>query len=180
MANELEYIPSLKTGSGFEYPVLMKLNGAKLEDILIRGMEVRNDSELAIGDLAIIYQNSGTLTLDATTDENTQAWCIIADTNHNKSILQEGGNSSISKATQFSSEDLIDVYRLVPGVTFSMKFNSASEELDPGTKVACAADGEVKLLAASADDEPACMVGMSETYANNDGSGISYIGVTVK
>jgi hypothetical protein len=171
------YISSaFTTGAGFEYPVVMRAGGLNIDDFKIV-MEVKDDNEIAIGDLVMV-ESISSIELEVTTDKALTAFAIVLDTNRNKATLEAAGLTP-SKAVQFSDGDKIDILLLVPGMVLSMKCNPTVDIL-VGTKVATAAGGRVDCLVASSTDEPASKIGYSLTSVDyTDTATESYIAVMV-
>ena len=170
MAASQSYLASLKTGSGMNYPIVMK-SPYCIEEYMIR-VEVKDDDEIAIGDLIIVDAN---LLADAVGGAKaTNVFAIVLDTNHNKAVL-EGHGLTVNKTSQFKDGDFIDILPLLPGVIVSVKCE-ASSTVNPGTRlVSSDTAGAVQVYA----DTPAAILGMSVTQVTS-GSGTSYIGMLVK
>ncbi len=176
MALTYSYLPGLKTGAGLGYPVVMRDGGLNVGDYVIQ-MEVKDSTELAIGDI-IMAESAASLELDATGDRAITAFAIVLDSVRNKSILEAAG-TAVSKAAQFADGDKIDILLLVPGMILSVKCDGTTV-VAVGSKMTCAAGGTTDVMANSATDEPACLIGYSLTMAAGTATTAGYIALMVK
>jgi len=175
MATVYTYLPGFKTGAGLGYPVVLKAGGLNIDDYILQ-MEVKDSTEIAIGDIVMVL--TGNLTLDATVAKDFTAFAIVMDTNRNKAIL-ESHAVTVSKTGQFTSGDKIDILLLVPGMVLSMKYDGVVA-CDIGDDIRAAAAGEVAVLAAIATDaDPRAKLGMCLTLGVGTGTA-GYIAVMVK
>ena len=168
MAYTIDEHRGLKSGSGTKYPVVWKCPYELSE--IIQEFEVKDDDELAIGDLAKVV--AGHL-LDITDDEQEEKPVIILDTEDNKAIL-EGHGLTANKSSQFKDGDLLDCMLLIPGTILSVKVEASSSNLAFGDGVVTApTDGQVKLYDYGTDD-PACLLGRVLAIYTS-GTGTAYI-----
>lgn len=146
------------TGSTFKYPVIIKCPYDPAP--YINQAAIKDSSELAIGDLAIINTDG---LLDASTDANTVRPVLILDTVHNKTLFKARGVTP-TKLTQFATGEKVDYILLVPGMIVSLKVSYAqTDEADLlyGYAVKCGhTPTHIELLAVSATDEPAAKIGV--------------------
>ena len=164
------YLPSLKTGAGMGFPVIMKCPFDYTEFMM--QMEVTTDDEIAIGDIALVAAGL----LDISTDESAIISVIVLDTTHNKAIL-EGHGLAVTKATQFKDGDKIDVVFLLRNMVVSMKCVTA-QLLTIGSKVCASATAGAVKLNVTGTDPVDSVIGMAVTIQTS-GTGTSYIGVLI-
>jgi len=176
-ASVYTYLPGFKTGSALSYPVVMKTGGLNVDDFIIQ-MEVKDSTELAIGDICMVATT--TITIDATGAKDFGAIFVVLDTPRNKAILESHG-LTVSKAVQFTTGDKIDVLILVPGMVLSLKYNDAAADLDIGDKIRADSAGQVTKLAAIATDaDPQCTIGVTLTAVDyTDEATDGYIAVLI-
>lgn len=173
MASAQVYLKFLKTGSALTYPVIM--NTGIDWSMYVDSVTVKDDNELAIGDIIIIDANREA---DATGDESVVVCAIILPTTDNKAIL-EGHGLTVSKTVQFLDGDQIDILYLVPGMILSMKVVASDSALRIGSRVTSSGTaGQIKLLDVSASDEPASQIGYSLAI-NSNGTGVAYVPIMV-
>jgi hypothetical protein len=122
MATTITILHPYETGADLKYPVVIK-GPPNIADYIIQG-EIKDDSELAIGDLALIDTNQ---LLDTPTDAMVYKPVIILDTTHNKAVL-ESHAVTVSKAATFFDGDKVDVLLLVPGLILSVKISYAGTD----------------------------------------------------
>ena len=168
MAAVMTPLPAFNTGDAMGFPVVMKAPFDYGEYIMT--LEVNNDDELAIGDLANV---DGDFKLNVTSAKGLTVFCVILDTIYNKSVL-EGHGLTVNKTSQFKSGDKIDVLPLIPGTVLSLKV-IASQALVPGSKVVSSTVGSVQLY----DDTPASIIGMAISKLA-DGNTSTRVGVLIK
>lgn len=168
MSHVMNYIPSLKTGSSLDFPVVMK-EPFDLTEFIVK-MEIKDDDEIAIGDFATMDANQ---LLDATGDQDVVVPVMVLDTVDNKAIL-EGHGLTVNKTSQFKDGDKIDVLILVPGVVLSVKLVASGTSAPYGSHLCTSGTaGQLKLLDVSANDEPAADLGnIISEYES--GTGLAY------
>ena len=138
-ATEHIYVPSLKTGAGLNYPVVMKAPYDYTEYII--QFEVKEATEIAMGDLAAVVLDT-TLKIGATGASSAVCTVIVLDSPRNKALLEAAG-TTVSKAAQFAAGDKVDCLLLIPGFILSVK--GAGVDISFGNKLITTNtnDGEV-------------------------------------
>jgi len=172
MASVVSYQQSFKTGAGMTYPVVMKAPFAYNQ--LIKQYQVTTDDELAMGDLATVIGGE----LDLPVDKSLLTLVIILTTPRNQAILEARGKTPSKTELFKAADDPVDCLILVPGFVLSVKL-AATNLIALGSKLCTSADdGDTRLLANSATDEPAAKIGMALSTATS-GTGIGYIAMMV-
>jgi len=173
MAAVVSYEQSFKTGAAIgKYPVVMKAPFSYQQ--FVKTYQVTTDDELAIGDLATVISGE----LDLPVDKSLLTLVIILDSPHNQAILEHRGKTPSKTELFKAADDPIEVLILIPGFVLSVKL-AASNLIALGSKLCTSADdGDTRLLANSATDEPAAKIGMSLSVATS-GAGIGYIAMMV-
>ena len=119
-ATSIDLLNTLKTGSGLNYPVVMKAPFDYTEYII--QVEVKTDDVIAMGDLAAI-ELGGLLVVSTST---ATVPVIVLDTTYNKTIL-EGHGLTVSKTAAFKDGDKIDCLLLIPGLILSIQVEAGAD-----------------------------------------------------
>ena len=184
MATVYTYLPGFKTGAGLGYPVVMRTGGLNLNDYRIQ-VEVKDDDEIAIGDLIMVDANN---LADATAATGGEAVAIVEGSIRNKAVL-EGHGLVPSKTVQFKDGDKIDVILLTAPMVLSMKCEGAVD-MNVGSPVMSVAAGLVEYAAGItlteatpntlvATSDPRAIVGRTLTDVSTQNGDNGYLAVKV-
>lgn len=180
MAHVATFLSNYKTGSATTFPCVMF---SPYEDWSKLCVRVKCVAGATIGIGSLVYMATagtvGTVTIGA--NESVQIAGYIPDTLFNRRLIEEQNGASWAKfeTYQFDANTYIDMLPLIPGFILSMCV-AASNVLQPGSHVAPAASGFIKLLDVSANDEPACDLGRVVGVDNTSGTGTQYVAVAVR